>query len=94
MNYGEHKKGLSEENRERFLIIINLCKKQLETTRVWVELSDEFQEEEPIEIKLTNVRREFEKIYEECGTYNSRCERILELIKLCKKYTEETTQKY
>lgn len=171
-NYDSHKKEISEEDCERFLRIINLCKERLKTADVWEEPEEPLEEpqeeeEETKIIKLTATRKELERLYEERGTYNSRserennflrknynipiaettgssedsfeerytiyldkmealvnpeewdllyerisdsliwdydlyrgrlteeqCDRILELIKLCKKYAEETTKKY
>lgn len=79
-DYQTYKKELSEKDCERFLEIINLCKKRLKTAEVWEEPEEEPQEkvqeetkENPTkEIKLTDTRKKLERIYKERGNYNPR----------------------
>lgn len=78
--YQEYKEELSEKDCERFLEIINLCKKRLKTARIWEEPKEEAeeepgeeqQEENPIQIKLTDTRKKLERISEKRGFYNPR----------------------
>lgn len=87
--YQDYKKELSEEDCERFLEIINLCKKRLETAEVWEELEkepDEEPREEAIEtetptpIRLTDTRKKLEAILEERGYHNSRSDREMDFL--------------
>lgn len=87
-DYDDYKEKLSEEDCERFLEIINLCKKRLKTAEVWEEPEEDPQEELPEEtkenptkeIKLTDTRKKLERIYKERGSYNPRSEREMDFL--------------
>ena len=77
-NYNTYKEEMSEEHCERFLTIINLCKKRLETARIWEEPPEE--PKEVSNIKLTDTRKELEILHEERGNYSSCSEREVDFL--------------